>query len=127
MQQTRDQLLQMTAERDRLAAQAVQAENQLKVERATQLQIAAQMRSLEEDNARLKGDLAFFESLLPAQGAQRGVVIRSFKLQPDTDDGHMRYRLLVQQSGPPGSGLRRVGRPACHPTERRVLVDDPVA
>ena len=101
LQQTRDQLSQMTAERDRLAAQAVQAENQLKVERATQLQIAAQMRSLEEDNARLKGDLAFFESLLPAQGAQRGVVIRSFKLQPDTDDGHMRYRLLVQQSGRP--------------------------
>jgi len=101
LQQTRDQLSQMTAERGRLAAEAVQAENQLKVERATQLQIAAQMRLLEEDNARLKGDLAFFESLLPAQGAQRGVVIRSFKLQPDTDDGRMRYRLLVQQSGRP--------------------------
>jgi len=99
--QTRDQLLQMTAERDRLAAQAVQTENQLKVERATQLQIAAQMRSLEEDSARLKGDLAFFESLLPAQGAPHGVVIRSFKLQPDADDGQMRYRLLVQQSGRP--------------------------
>jgi hypothetical protein len=101
LQQTRDQLSQMTAERGRLAAEAVQADNQLKVERATQLQIAAQMRLLEEDNARLKGDLAFFESLLPAQGAQRGVVIRSFKLQPDTDDGRMRYRLLVQQSGRP--------------------------
>jgi hypothetical protein len=101
LQQTRDQLLRMTAERDRMAAEAAQAENQLKVERATQLQIAAQLRPLEEDNARLRGDLAFFESLLPTQGAQRGVVIRSFKLQPDVDDGHMRYRLLVQQSGRP--------------------------
>ena len=36
LQQTRDQLSQMTAERGRLAAEAVQAENQLKVERATQ-------------------------------------------------------------------------------------------
>jgi len=102
LQQTREQLQRVTSERDRLAAQAVQAENQFKVERAMQQQVVTQLRSLEEDNAKLKGDLAFFESLLPAAGGtQRGVVIRSFKLQPDVDEGHMRYRLLVQQSGRP--------------------------
>jgi len=37
------------------------------------------MKTLEEDNARLRADLAFFESLLPAPAAAvRGLVIRSF-------------------------------------------------
>ena len=58
------------SERDRFAAEAVQAENQLKVERAMQQQIAQQIKALEEDNARLKGDLAFFESLLPTASAR---------------------------------------------------------
>lgn len=100
--EAREQLQRVTAERDGLAAQVVQAESQLKVERAMQQQVATQLRSLEEDNARLKGDLAFFESLLPAPGGtQRGVVIRSFKVQPDVDENRMRYKLLVQQSGRP--------------------------
>jgi hypothetical protein len=97
----RGQLQRVTDERERLAAQVVQIENQLKVERAMQEPIAAQMKSLADDNARLKGDLAFFESLLPAQSSARGVLIRSFKVQPDVDDATMRYRLLVQQSGKP--------------------------
>lgn len=102
LREARDQLQRLTGERDSLAAQIVQAENQLKVERAMQQQVVTQLRSLEEDNARLKGDLAFFESLLPASGGpQRGVLIRSFKLQPDVDESRMRFRLLIQQSGRP--------------------------
>ncbi|HQR21534.1 MAG TPA: hypothetical protein PLE54_07015 [Burkholderiaceae bacterium] len=98
---TQAQLQRLVAERDRLAAESVQTENQLRVERATREGIAVQLKALEEDNARLKADLAFFESLLPAASAERGVVIRSFKLQPEPDEGMVRYRLLVQQSGRP--------------------------
>ena len=94
-------LQRATAERDRFAAEAVQSESQLRVERATREGIASQMKVLEDDNARLRADLAFFESLLPAPTAARGVVIRSFKLQPEADDSTLRYRLLVQQSGRP--------------------------
>lgn len=97
----RQQLREAEAERDRQAALAVQVESQLNVERAMQQQIARQIRTLEDDNARLKGDLSFFESLLPTPAATRGVVIRSFRLQPEGDDNGMRYRLLVQQSGRP--------------------------
>lgn len=100
-EQARAQLAQLSAERERFAASAVQADNQLKVERATQAQMALQLKALEDENARLKADLAFFESLLPAPSSSRGVVIRSFRLQPDADDASMRYRLLVQQSGRP--------------------------
>lgn len=101
LEEARSQLQRLTADRDRVAAEAVQIENQLRVERATREGIAVQMKTLEEDNARLRADLAFFETLLPAPAAARGVVIRSFQLQPDTDEATLRYRLLVQQSGRP--------------------------
>jgi len=101
LETARSQLQRLTAERDRVAAESVQVENQLSVERATREGIAVQMKSLEEDNARLRADLAFFESLLPPPAATRGVVIRSFQLQPETDETTLRYRLLVQQSGRP--------------------------
>lgn len=101
LEDARSQLQRLTADRDRFAAEAVQIENQLRVERATREGIAVQMKTLEEDNARLRADLAFFESLLPAPAAARGVVIRSFQLQPDIDEATLRYRLLVQQSGRP--------------------------
>jgi hypothetical protein len=101
LERAREQLRVVKEDRDRYAAAAVQSENQLKVERAAQDQLAQQLKAIEGDNARLRGDLAFFESLLPAPSTSRGVVIRSFKLQPDADDNTLRYRLLVQQSGRP--------------------------
>jgi hypothetical protein len=97
----RAKLAKTSAERERFAAQAVQADNQLKIERATQVEMASQLKALEDDNARLKADLAFFESLLPAPAAARGIVVRSFRLTADADEASMRYRLLVQQSGRP--------------------------
>src|SRR5512135_1525433 len=59
----RMQLAQTTADRDRQAAAAVNWENQLKVERSAQEQVRVQMKMLEDEHARLKGDLVFFESL----------------------------------------------------------------
>ena len=77
---------------------------------------------LEDENARLKGDLAFFESLLPMPANAKGVVIRSFRVQADSEPNSLRYRLLVQQSGRPERdfvgavtltvNLQQGGRPA---------------
>jgi hypothetical protein len=98
---TRAQLAQVTADRDRQAAAAVNWENQLKVERSAQEQVRVQVKALEDENARLKADLAFFESLLPMPANAKGVVIRSFRVQADGEPNSLRYRLLVQQSGRP--------------------------
>lgn len=95
------QVRELTAERDRFAAVATAYEAQIKVERAAQEQLAKQVTGLENEANRLKEDLAFFESLLPAGAAAKGVVIRSFRLQPEGEPDMMRYRLLVQQSGKP--------------------------
>jgi hypothetical protein len=94
-------LREATAERERFAALATAHEAQLKVERAAQEQLARQVGTLESESNRLKEDLAFFESLLPAGTGNKGVVIRSFRVQPEGEPNQMRYRLLVQQSGKP--------------------------
>jgi hypothetical protein len=99
------QVREAKADRDRYAAVAAAFESQLKVERSSQEQLARQAAALETDVNRLREDLSFFESLLPASGAPgKGLVIRSFRVQPESVGGasnEMRYRLLVQQSGKP--------------------------
>jgi len=120
MEKVRADAKQAIAERDRKLALLVQLENQQKVDRAASEQVQVQLRALENENARLKEDLSFFESLLPTPANAKGVVIRSFRLQAlsdsERDSGRagrasnrnpggepqaLRYRLLVQQSGRP--------------------------
>jgi hypothetical protein len=95
------QVLEITAERDRNAAQATAYESELKVQKAAQEQLLQQVSGLETEQTRLQADLSFFESLLPTGKGDKGVVIRSFRVQPDAETSKMRYRLLVQQSGKP--------------------------
>jgi hypothetical protein len=95
------QLREIAAERDRSTALANAYEGELKVERAAQEQLMQQVRALEEESTRLKEDLAFYDSLLPAGKSDKGIVIRSFRLQPEDESQaqRMRFRLLIQQSG----------------------------
>jgi len=99
VEQLAAQLREMTAERDRGTALSNSYEGELKVERAAQEQLLQQVRALEDETTRLKEDLAFYDSLLPAGKADKGIVIRSFRLQPEDDSPRMRFRLLIQQSG----------------------------
>lgn len=121
MEKMRADAKQAIAERDRKMELLVQLESQQKVDRAAGEQVQAQLRALEDENARLKEDLSFFESLLPTPANAKGVVIRSFRLQalndserenvrapgrtpnrkPGGEPQAVRYRLLVQQSGRP--------------------------
>ena len=100
-QTLQSQLRELKSERDRFQAVATSYESQMKVEHAAQDQLAKQVSALEVEAAKLREDLSFFESLLPAASNAKGVLIRSFRLQPEGDSNQMRYRLLVQQSGKP--------------------------
>lgn len=106
IEQLKALLTEAQADRDRYSALAGAYESQLKVERAAQEELAQRVAGLDAESNRLREDLSFFESLLPAAGSasSKGVVIRSFRVQPEqtTDSGtELRYRLLVQQSGKP--------------------------
>ncbi len=90
-----------TAERDRDAMKAAALQGQVQVEKAAQDQLMLQVRNLDADRARMQADLDFFESLLPVRRGEKGVVIRSFRVEPEGTAAQMHYRLLVQQAGRP--------------------------
>lgn len=96
--QYKAQLDSVTAERDQLSSTVNAAESKLNIERATQKQMASQVRALEAENTRLKEDLAFFESLLPNATGAQGVAIRRLKVDL-VPPNQLRYRLLVMQGG----------------------------
>jgi cell division protein FtsL len=101
VERLRSQLRESEAEHSRLTATVTALEAQIKVERAAQEQLARQAAELNTEAGRLREDLSFFESLLPAKANASGIQIRSFRMQPDGSPEAMRYRLLVQQAGKP--------------------------
>lgn len=76
-----------------------QGERQLQIERAAYADLVKQMKALTEENATLKEDLAFFQTLMPSGGKQGGVAINRFLVQNDALPGEYRYRLLLTQTG----------------------------
>ncbi len=84
-----------TAEGQRLSALVNATDSKLKVERSAGEQLATQVKTLEVENARLKADLTYLETLLPV-GASEGVIaIRRFEVQRAAQGGQLRYRALL--------------------------------
>jgi hypothetical protein len=84
------------AELDRLRALANAADSRLSIERTAQQNLAQQIRALEKDNARLREELATFESMLASETRTASTVtVYRFKVEPDVLPGEYRYRLLL--------------------------------
>lgn len=90
------QVHRLEAERERLRGSADAAESAINIERATREQLATQIKALEADNARLKEDLAFFESMLPTGTGAHDVAIARLEGELEAPT-RLRYRLLVRQ------------------------------
>ena len=88
---------QLQTERERMLSIANTAESLLKTEKAAQDRLIQQIRQIEAENLALKGDLGFFERLLPA-GAGEGVSIRGLQVELQAL-GQLRFQLLVMQAG----------------------------
>jgi hypothetical protein len=84
------------AELARLRAIANAADSKLSIERTAQLKLAQQIRQLEQENARLREDVAIFESML-STGARnvQPLNIQRFKVEPDGLPGEYRFRALL--------------------------------
>ena len=83
----------------KLRTRAARAERQLAIESATYGDLVKQMKSLAEQNAALKEDLAFFQTLMPAGGGDGTVMINRFRVHKEPLPGEYRYRLLLVQTG----------------------------
>ena len=84
---------------EQLRGELAQTERQLQMEGATYADLVKQMKVLAEENAGLKEDLAFFQTLMPSGGKEGGVAVNRFLVQNDALPGEYRYRLLLTQSG----------------------------
>ena len=89
----------MQHELAQLRGQLAQGERQLQMQEATYLDLVKQMKTLTAENAALKEDLAFFQTLMPSGGKEGGVAINRFLVQNDAQPGGYRYRLLLTQTG----------------------------
>jgi hypothetical protein len=84
------------AELERLRAIANAAENRLSIERTAQQKLAQQIRTLEQDNAKVREDLATFESMISSDARSGNTLaISRFKVEPDVLPGEYRYHLLL--------------------------------
>ena len=80
----------------KLRAIANAADSKMSIERTAQVQLARQIRSLEQDNARLREDLAIFENMLSVDTRSvQALNIQRFKVEPDGLPGEYRYRMLL--------------------------------
>jgi hypothetical protein len=95
-----EQVKQLTEERDSYSTTVNASESQRNIQRATENQMASQVKALETENAKLKEDLAFFESLLPTNIGVQGITIQRLKAELG-DSNQLRYRLLVMQGQNP--------------------------
>lgn len=92
----RGELEDANAELARLRSIANAAGSRLAIERTAQQKLAQQIRALEQENAKVREELATFESMLSsdARGANMLSIYR-FKVEPDVLPGEYRYHLLL--------------------------------
>jgi hypothetical protein len=93
------EIARLQSENEDLRNQLAAAERQMQIETSTQGNLAGQLKGLSDENALLKEDLAFFQTLMTSSNdAPSGVTINRFRVRPDALPGEYRYQLLVVQS-----------------------------
>ena len=84
------------AELEELRAIASAADSRVSIERTAQQKLAQQIRTLEKENARVREELATFESMISSEARNAPTLsIFRFKVEPDLLPGEFRYRLLL--------------------------------
>ena len=100
LSQLRESVGRLTLETAAMRASVNAGDSKLQIERTAQTQLARQVKALEDENARLKEDLAFFENLIPGEQRDNTLLVNRFRVDPGALPGEFRYRLLLLQGGP---------------------------
>jgi hypothetical protein len=97
--QLREQVAALKIENARLSSQAASFERQAQIEHAANQETGKQLKGLNEENARIQEDLAFFQNLTLSGKHDTELSIHRLKVEHDTLPGEYRYRMLLVQSG----------------------------
>ncbi len=94
----RERVLFLEDENAKLSNQIAVYERQGQIEQAADVEVDAQVRTLNDENARLKEDLLFFQNL-PLTGAREAeLTIHRLKIEQDNLPGEYHCRMLLVQS-----------------------------
>lgn len=97
--QLRDQIAALKDENIKLSGQAAAFERQAQIDRAANQETGKQLKVLNETNAGLQEDLAFFQGLSLSGKRDGELTIHRLKIERDALPGEYRCRLLLVQSG----------------------------
>ena len=107
--QSGEQLLELQGEVTRLRQELAEVTSiadssvaKLQMEKTVQEQLTVAVKSLEEENAKLKSELAVFESLAGNEHAIPSLSISRFEVLGTDDPRVFQYRLLATKSGSAG-------------------------
>jgi hypothetical protein len=95
----RDKVEVLAAESARLRTIANSGESNLQIERTAVDQLTRQVKTLEEENARLKENLAVFENLANGGAKAETATLSRLRVEPDGTPGRYRYRVLASRQG----------------------------
>jgi hypothetical protein len=93
-----DRVVDLEEENAKLTNQIAVFERQGQIEKAVDVEVDTQVKSLNDENARLKEDLLFFQNL-PLTGAREAELsIHRLKIEHDSLPGEYHFRMLLVQS-----------------------------
>jgi cell division protein FtsB len=95
----RDQVATMEEEMKRLRAIADSSDSNLQIERTTRDQLSRQVKSLEEENTKLKENLAVFENLARGGAQSETLSLSRLRIERGGVGGRYRYRVLISRQG----------------------------
>jgi hypothetical protein len=99
--QLKERVAELQAELHRLRTATVTSDSRIQIEKSAQGQLANQLKVVEAENAKLKEELTFFETLVPG-GKEDRLTIHSLRVEPNGTAGEYKYRMLLFA----GSGRR---------------------
>lgn len=82
-----------------LRSKVAQSDRKLQIEMATQGDLTKSMQVLQDENAHLKEDIAFFRQLMSSDKSHSELSIYRVKVENSLLPGEYRYRLLLLQGG----------------------------
>jgi hypothetical protein len=100
VRESQEESAKLKLENIELRQQLAQAERQVDIERSTYGELAKQVKSLASENASLKEDLAFFQTVMPPPKADQPLSVNRFVIEKQLLPGEYGYRLLLLNMAP---------------------------
>ena len=91
------QVIRLRSENDHFRQQLTILESSSKIDREAVNNVRSVVRELQENNARLEKELAYYKNILAPEDMRPGVRVAGLELEPGSSSGHYRMRLVISQ------------------------------